>query len=79
MTKDLEALAGGFYFLGGMAFITWFVLSDTPANRLIISLSARPFGRAFVFPLILVYWTLWPIALVGIALWALKERKRVDA
>jgi hypothetical protein len=81
MSKDLEAWLGGGYFFGGMAFIAWFLLTETPASRLLLSLAARPFGRVMVIPLVMVYWILWPIALVGLGLWnlLLKERGRADA
>jgi len=80
MSKDLEAWLGGGYFLGGMAFIAWFMLSETPASNLVFALSRRPFGRAFVFPVIIVYWIAWPVALLGLGFWSLffKERRRVD-
>lgn len=81
MSKDLEAWLGGGYFLGGMAFIVWFLLNEMPASNLVFALSRRPFGRALVFPLVMVCWILWPIALTGIGIWhfLVKERPRADA
>lgn len=81
MSKDLEAWLGGGYFLGGMAFMAWFLLSETPASNLLYTLSRRPFGRALVFPAVLVFWIVWPIALLGLGLshFLLKGRSRADA
>jgi hypothetical protein len=79
MSKDFEALFGGCYFLGGMAFIVWFMLTESPASDLLVALSRRPLGRAFVFPVALFLWMVWPIALVGLGLWSLKKRGRADA